>query len=44
MKDWKAKKSGETSHSHFVNELPVDGKPGRSVLVDGLMKEGKPYH
>lgn len=44
MKDWKAKKWGEKSHWHFVNELPVDGKPGRSVLVDGLMKEGKPYH
>lgn len=43
MNDWKANKWGEKSHWHFVNELPVHGKPGRGVLVDGLMKEGKVY-
>lgn len=43
MNDWKVKKWGLKSHWHFVNELPVDGRPGRELIVDGLFKDGKLY-
>lgn len=38
INDWKAKGYKEKMHWHFVNELPVDGKPGRETMVDGLYK------
>lgn len=41
MTDWKARGWARQSHWHFVNELPVDGKPGRPLLVDGHYVEGK---
>ena len=40
MTEWKAKGWGNQSHWHFVNELPVDGKSGRPLLVDGHYVEG----
>ncbi|KAL1964338.1 hypothetical protein VTN77DRAFT_7023 [Rasamsonia byssochlamydoides] len=42
LNEWKAKGWTRQSHWHFVNELPVDGKPGRPKLLDGLLKDGKP--
>ena len=41
MTNWKAKGWAQQSHWHFVNELPIDGKPGRPLLVDGHYIEGK---
>ena len=41
MTDWAAKGWQRQSHWHFVNELPINGKPGRSLLVDGHYKDGK---
>ncbi|KIX04823.1 uncharacterized protein Z518_05694 [Rhinocladiella mackenziei CBS 650.93] len=40
MNDWKAKGWGKQSHWHFVNELPIDGNPGRPPIVDGIWKHG----
>ncbi|KAL1984112.1 hypothetical protein VTN96DRAFT_9612 [Rasamsonia emersonii] len=42
LNEWKAKGWARRSHWHFVNELPIDGKPGRPKLVEGLLKDGKP--
>lgn len=41
MNDWKAKGWANQSHWHFVNELPIDGKPGRKAIIDGVYREGK---
>jgi glyoxylase-like metal-dependent hydrolase (beta-lactamase superfamily II) len=41
MNEWRAKGWDKQSHWHFVNELPVGGKPGRPLLVEGIYKEGK---
>ncbi|KAI9812415.1 MAG: hypothetical protein M1827_004646 [Pycnora praestabilis] len=41
LNDWKGKGWKGESLWGFVNELPVDGKPGRSLLAPGLMKDGK---
>lgn len=38
INDWKEKGVKEVMHWNFVNELPVDGKPGRKPLVDGLYR------
>ncbi|QKX63861.1 uncharacterized protein TRUGW13939_11032 [Talaromyces rugulosus] len=43
MNDWKAKGWAQKSHWHFVNELPVDGRPGRELIARGLMKAGEIY-
>lgn len=42
INDWKAKGWKRTTHWGFVNELPVDGKPGRPALVEGLLKGDLP--
>jgi glyoxylase-like metal-dependent hydrolase (beta-lactamase superfamily II) len=42
MNEWKAKGWTRQAHWHFLNELPVDGKPGRPKIVEGLLKDGKP--
>ena len=42
MNDWKAKRWKTQSYWNFVNELPVDGKPGRRILVEGRLRDGKP--
>jgi glyoxylase-like metal-dependent hydrolase (beta-lactamase superfamily II) len=39
LNDWKAKRWGSKSHWHFVNELPVEGRPGRPAIVDGFVRE-----
>ncbi|OCT51768.1 metallo-beta-lactamase superfamily protein [Cladophialophora carrionii] len=39
MNDWKAKGWDKQSRWHFVNELPIDGNPGRPLLVKGLLKD-----
>ena len=41
LNDWKAKGWKEKSQWGFLNELPMDGKPGRERLAQGLVKEGK---
>ncbi|KAL8937113.1 MAG: hypothetical protein Q9216_004584 [Gyalolechia sp. 2 TL-2023] len=41
LNDWKAKGWKETSKWGFLNELPIDGKPGRPLLAPGLVKEGR---
>lgn len=41
LNDWKAKGWKEKSKWGFLNELPIDGKPGRPLLAPGLVKEGK---
>ena len=38
---WKEKGWKEKSRWGFLNELPVDGKPGRPWIAPGLVKEGK---
>lgn len=41
LNDWKAKGWKAKSQWGFLNELPIDGKPGRPKLAPGLVKEGK---
>lgn len=41
LNDWKKKGWKGSYHWGFLNEFPIDGKPGRPWLVPGLMKEGK---
>ncbi|KAL9007756.1 MAG: hypothetical protein Q9173_007043 [Seirophora scorigena] len=41
LNDWKAKGWKEKSKWGFLNELPLDGKPGRPLLVPGLVRDGK---
>ncbi|KAL8959826.1 MAG: hypothetical protein Q9193_003376, partial [Seirophora villosa] len=41
LNHWKAKGWKEKSKWGFLNELPLDGKPGRPLLVPGLVKDGK---
>lgn len=41
LNDWKAKGWKQRSQWGFVNELPIDKKPGRPWIVPGLVKEGK---
>ncbi|KAL9604793.1 MAG: hypothetical protein Q9219_000241 [cf. Caloplaca sp. 3 TL-2023] len=41
LNDWKAKGWKEKSKWGFLNELPIDGKPGRPLLAPGLMRDGK---
>ncbi|KAI4085914.1 MAG: hypothetical protein LQ344_008009 [Seirophora lacunosa] len=41
LNDWKVKGWKEKSKWGFLNELPLDGKPGRPLLVPGLVKDGK---
>ena len=41
VNDWKKKGWKEESQWGFLNELPIDGKPGRPWLTPGLVKEGK---
>jgi hypothetical protein len=36
MNDWKAKGSKERHHWGWLNEMPYEGRIGRSCLVDGL--------
>ena len=43
INDWKAKGWKQNSQWGFLNELPIDGKPGRPWLAPGLVKEGKVY-
>lgn len=38
MNEWKAKQWKAQAHWHFLNELPLDGKPGRPRLVVGQWK------
>ena len=38
---WKEKGWKEQTRWGFVNELPVDGRPGREVLVGGLVRDGE---
>ncbi|KAL9119228.1 MAG: hypothetical protein Q9187_004217 [Circinaria calcarea] len=39
--DWKEKGWKEKSRWEFLNELPIDGKPGKEVLVKGLVRDGR---
>ena len=41
INDWKTKGWKERSRWGFLNELPIDQKPGRPSLVPGVVKEGK---
>lgn len=41
LNDWKAKGWKEKSKWGFLNELPIDGKPGRPLLAPGLIRDGK---
>lgn len=41
LNDWKAKGWKGKSQWGFLNELPIDGQPGRPKLAPGLVKEGK---
>ena len=41
INNWKENGWKRTSQWGFLNELPVDGKPGRPWLAPGLMKDGE---
>ena len=41
LNDWKAKGWKEKSKWGFLNELPIEGKPGRPLLAPGLVRDGK---
>jgi hypothetical protein len=41
INDWQKKKWKNACQWGFVNELPYEGKPGRSFLAEGLYKDGK---
>lgn len=41
LNQWRAKGWKARSQWGFLNELPIDGKPGRPWLAPGLVKEGK---
>ena len=41
MNEWKYKQWKKQSQWHFLNELPLLGKPGRPKLVDGRFKDGQ---
>lgn len=41
LNSWKEKGWKEGSQWGFVNELPIDGKPGRPKIAQGLVKDGK---
>lgn len=41
LNDWKAKGWKQNSQWGFLNELPIDGKPGRPKLAPGLVKDGR---
>ena len=41
MNQWKAKQWKLQCHWSFLNELPIDGKPGRPYLVEGRLRDGK---
>lgn len=43
MNDWKARGLKEKCHWDFLNELPRNGEPGRSKLVDGYECAGQKY-
>lgn len=42
LNDWKRRGRKGATHWGFVNELPIDGKPGRPALVEGLLKPFNP--
>ena len=42
LNDWEIKGYKNMSRWRFLNELPRNGKPGRSPLVIGWWKAGKP--
>jgi glyoxylase-like metal-dependent hydrolase (beta-lactamase superfamily II) len=44
LNGWKEKGWGKKLHWNFLNELPIDGKPGRPQLVNGLLKDGKHFN
>ncbi len=41
LNTWKEKGWKERSQWGFLNELPIDGKPGRPWIAPGLVREGK---
>lgn len=41
INEWQAKGWKEATSWGFLNELPVDGKPGRPMITDGLYKDGR---
>ncbi|KAL6715775.1 hypothetical protein ACLMJK_006736 [Lecanora helva] len=41
LNNWKAQGVKQRSQWGFLNELPIDGKPGRPRLAEGLIKEGR---
>ena len=41
INEWKKKGWKERSQWGFLNELPVEGKPARTWIAPGLVKEGK---
>ncbi|KAF9882620.1 hypothetical protein FE257_005954 [Aspergillus nanangensis] len=41
MNDWKEKEWKVRVHWGFLNELPLDGKPGRPKLIEGRLRDGK---
>lgn len=41
INDWQAKGAKAKMHWGFLNEMPIDGKVGKPLLVPGLFKDGK---
>lgn len=41
LNDWKQKGWKSRSQWGFLNELPINGKPGRPWIAPGLVKDGK---
>lgn len=41
INDWKKKGWKGKSQWGFLNELPIDGKPGRPWIAPGLVRDGK---
>ena len=43
LDDWRSRGLKERVHWDFLNELPLNGRPGREPLVEGYVSEGEIY-
>ncbi len=43
LNDWKHQEWKEKCRWDWLNELPRNGKPGRTLIVEGFWRDGKPW-
>ncbi|CAI7607627.1 unnamed protein product [Penicillium glandicola] len=43
INDWRERGLKEKCHWGWLSEIPIDGKPGRTPLVHGFWRDGKPW-